>query len=269
MTASNGSASLTRKGLCMPIPKERERQRKRRAAAKERGRKLVEAARARARKIVEAARARARQLLATASRPRERKPSAKRRTKATPKPKPKVRKMKATQPQDNGSIVLAALRKVTGRSEGLISAVDVRKAAGLPKSVFDAVVLGLARERAIVLHEHDFPASLSPAKRAELVEDDKGRGFIGMALPSAKLGTGMPESKLLAKAKLYGAGKAVRIASLRKDLSLTPGEFDLALGALHRLGKVMLYRDDNRATAKDEGAYFVGGEPRHILYVKD
>ena len=258
----------------MTTTSERERIRRRKAAARERGRKLVEVARARARKLVEVARARARTLLEVASRPRvrvvvkEAKPSTKRRTKATPKPKPKVRTMKADQPQPlaNYNTFLEALRKVTGRSQGLMSIGDVRKASGLPKAVFDAVALRLAAERAIVLHEHDFPQSLSAAKRADLVEDAKGRVFVGMALP---LLTAEPhESKLIAKAKLYGAGKPVRIASLRKDVGLTPGEFDLALGALQRLGKVALYRDDNRATAKDEGAYFVSGEPRHILYVR-
>ncbi|MFA5344559.1 MAG: hypothetical protein WC381_11450 [Kiritimatiellia bacterium] len=246
--------------------------RKRRAAARERGRKLVEVARARARKLVEVARARARTLLEVASRPRvrvvvkEAKPSTKRRTKATPKPKPKVRPVKPTPPPDYESAFLAALRKVTGRSQGLISIGDVRSASGLPKSVFDALAVRLMRERRLVMHEHDFPSSLSAAMRAQLVEDGKGRVFIGMALPAEA--NQLPESKLLNKARLYGAGAPVRIASLRKDVGLTPGEFDLALGALQRLGKVALYRDDNRATAKDEGAYFLAGEPRHILYVR-
>jgi hypothetical protein len=195
---------------------------------------------------------------------KEAKPSTKRRTKATPKPK--VRPVKPTPSPDYESAFLTALRKVAGGSRGLISIGDVRSASGLPKPIFDALALRLMRERRLVLHEHDFPQSLSAAKRAELVEDAKGRVFVGMALP---LLTAEPyESKLLAKAKLYGAGNPVRIASLRKDVGLTPGEFDLALGALQRLGKVALYRDDNRATAKNEGAYFVSGEPRHILYVR-
>ena len=249
--------------------KQRERERKRRAAAKERGRKLLEAARARARKIVEAARARARAWLLAATRPRakEDKPRAKRRKKATPKPKPKVRTMKADQPLATYNTFLTALQKVTGRSQGLISIGDVRKASGLPKAVFDAVALRLAGERAIVLHEHDFPASLSAAQRAELVEDGKGRAFVGMALPPT-VSSASAEARLLAKAQIYGAGKPVRIASLRKDVGFTADEFDLALANLQRLGKVALYRDDNRATARDAGAYFVAGEPRHILYVR-
>ena len=251
---------------------ERERIRRRKAAARERGRKLVEAARARARKLVEAARARARALLDVASRPRvrlvvkEANPSTKRRTKATSKSKPKVRPVKPTPPPDYESAFLTALRKLTGRNQGLISIGDVRSASGLPKVVFDALALRLMRERRLVMHEHDFPSSLSAATRAQLVEDAKGRVFIGMALPPDA--NQLPESKLLNKARLYGVGAPVRIANLRKDLALTPGEFDLALGALQRLGKVALYRDDNRVTAKDEGAYFLAGEPRHILYVR-
>jgi len=246
----------------------RERQRKRQAAAKERGRKLVEAARARARKIVEAARARARQLMAAAKRPKERKPPAKRRTKPTPKPKPKVRKMRtarATPAPDYENQFLEALRKVARGGQGLIPVTEVRAAADLPKVVFDALALRLMREGKLTMHEHDFPESLPDARRAGLVESPKGRVFIGMALPP---GQGL-ESKVLAKAKLYGPGVAVRIAKLRKDVSFSPTEFDIALGALQRLGKVALYRDDNRATSNDEGAYRVGGEPRHILYVKD
>ncbi len=251
----------------MPTAKERERLRKRRAAAKERGRKLVEAARARARKIVEAARARARQLLANVSPKRERKAPTKRRTKASPNHRPKVRTMKARTVPDDEAAFLLGLYNVTGQSRGLMSIGDVRKASGLSKPVFDAVALRLMRERRLTMHEHDHPSSLSAAKRAELIDDGKGRVFIGMALPPDMMTP--HESKLLAKAKLYGQGAAVRIASLRKDVGLTSGEFDFALGTLQRLGKVKLYRDDNRATAKDAGAYFVGGEPRHILYVKD
>ena len=159
----------------------RERQRKRQAAAKERGRKLVEAARARARKIVEAARARARQLMAAAKRPKERKAPAKRRTKATPKPKPKVRKMRVTPAPDYENQFLEALRKVARGSQGLIPVTDVRKAAALPKVVFDALALRLMREGKLTMHEHDFPESLSDERRAGLVEAPKGRVFIGMA----------------------------------------------------------------------------------------
>jgi hypothetical protein len=246
--------------------KQRERERKRRTAAKERGRKHIEAARARARKLLEAARARARAWLVAATRPRpkERKAPTKRRTKVTPKPTTKVRKMR--QPTESETILLSALRQVAGRSQGLQSIGDVQKVARLPKAIFDATAMRLVRQGRLVLHEHDFPQSLTEGQRAALVEDH-GRYFVGMALSTEQ--TELPELKLIAKARLYGIGKPVRIASLRKDVGLSPTDFDVALGTLQRIGKVALYRDDNRATAKDEGAYFVAGNPRHILYVKE
>ena len=261
--------------------RERARARKRREAAKERGRKHIEAARARAQKSIEAARARARTWLAAASQPRvrvvvkEAKPSAKRRTKAT-SAKPKGRrtampKAKSTSPIEQAATFRKALGAVSAENPpgALLSVREVRQRSGLPKAVFDALALSFASKNLVTLHHHDFPASLSASERAQLVEDGKGTFYIGIALRRPPELSNVPESKLLTKARLYGAGAPVRIASLRKDVAMTSGEFDLALGALQRLGKVALYRDDNRVTAKDEGAYFVGGEPRHILYVRD
>lgn len=263
--------------------RERGRARKRREAAKERGRKHIEAARARARKSIEAARARARAWLAAASRPRVRvvvkegKPSAKRRTKAT-SAKPKGKPKPMTEPKVFRPIAIAAksldfltaVHAVSAQNKpgALLSIREVRDRANLSKADFDRTALAFAAKRELVLHHHDFPESLSAAQRAVLIEDDKGTVYIGLALPTRPAGF-VGHEKLLVKARLYGAGNPVRIASLRKDVSLTPAEFDAALGALQRLGKVKLYRDDNRVTAKDEGAYFVAGEPRHILYVRD
>lgn len=264
--------------------RERARARKRREAAKERGRKHVEAARARARKIVEAARARARTWLAAANQPRvrvvvkEAKPSAKRRTKAPWLPKAKgtrrpMPKAKPTSPIEQAATFRKALGAVSAENPpgALLSVREVRERAGLPKAVFDALALSFASKNLIVLHHHDFPSSLPAAERAQLVEDGKGTFYIGIAQrrpEPAPVDPIEPASKLLTKAKLYGAGAPVRIASLRKDVSMSPEQFDLAIERLQRLGKVALYRDDNRVTARDEGAYFAAGEPRHILYVK-
>lgn len=266
--------------------RERARARKRREVAKERGRKHVEAARARAQKIVEVARARARAWLAAASQPRvrvvvkEAKPSAKRRTKAPWLPKPKAKgtrtpmpKAKSTSPIEQAAIFRKALGAVSAENPpgALLSVREVRARAGLPKAVFDALALSFASKNLIVLHHHDFPSSLPAAERAQLVEDGKGTFYIGIAQrrpEPAPVDPIEPASKLLTKAKLYGAGAPVRIASLRKDVSMSPEQFDLAIERLQRLGKVALYRDDNRVTARDEGAYFAAGEPRHILYVK-
>jgi len=64
--------------------------------------------------------------------------------------------------------------------------------------------------------------------------------------------------------------KPIRIPSLRKRLSLLlkPSRFDKALGELQLAKVVVLYRDDNSVTAEREGAYFTGGQPRHILYLR-
>jgi hypothetical protein len=52
---------------------------------------------------------------------------------------------------------------------GLYSLADVRRLSGVAKAEFDRTVLDLARRRVLTLHHHDYPASLSPAARAELV----------------------------------------------------------------------------------------------------
>ena len=64
--------------------------------------------------------------------------------------------------------------------------------------------------------------------------------------------------------------KPVRIPALRKRLArlVGPTLFDKSLGQLQAAGKVVLYRDDNNVTAEREGAFFTGGQPRHILYLR-
>lgn len=66
------------------------------------------------------------------------------------------------------------------RLQVLVSLTDVRRRASLPQAVFDAAVLELAAEDAIILHQHDHPAGLSPAERAQLVADERGNHFIGL-----------------------------------------------------------------------------------------
>jgi len=277
---------------------QRERTRKRRAAAKERGRKLVEAARARARKIVEAARARARDLLVTASRPRvrvvvkEAKPTAKRRTKATSaKPKGKRKPMtKATSTKPTSKVKntleqAATFRKTLGAVSAanppgaLLSVREVRARAGLSKAVFDALALNFAAKNLVTLHHHDFPSSLSASERAQLIKDDKGTFYIGIALrrpesapTTTEKSLNLSETAILEEVEAMGGTreKPVRIPALRKRLALLvePALFDKSLGQLQARGKVVLYRDDNNVTAETEGAYSVGGQPRHILYLR-
>lgn len=67
----------------------------------------------------------------------------------------------------------------------LVSVQKLRKTPALcnwDKRTFDRVVLQLATEERIALHRHDFPGSLSETDRAELVTDDHGNCFIGLAL---------------------------------------------------------------------------------------
>ncbi len=64
----------------------------------------------------------------------------------------------------------------------LIGARDLRRAARLEKQAFDQAVLDLARQGRLSLHRHDYPASLSPAEREDLVADGAGAFYVGLAL---------------------------------------------------------------------------------------
>lgn len=64
--------------------------------------------------------------------------------------------------------------------------------------------------------------------------------------------------------------RSVRISALRKALpTVSRSELDAALLSLHQAGKIILSRDDNNWTAKDDAAdaMLVGGCPRHIAYL--
>ncbi len=63
----------------------------------------------------------------------------------------------------------------------LLSVREVRARAGLDKSRFDRAVLSLSHAGAVVLHHHDFPSSLSEQERAELVVDERGTHYVGIA----------------------------------------------------------------------------------------
>jgi len=74
-------------------------------------------------------------------------------------------------------------RLESGAARGsLVSARDLRRAAGLPKTSFDQAVLDLARAGEVSLHKHDYPASLTDAERDELVTDGNGNYFVGVAV---------------------------------------------------------------------------------------
>lgn len=64
----------------------------------------------------------------------------------------------------------------------LVAARELRRAANLVKSQFDAAVLDLARQGRLMLHRHDFAGGLEPAEREELVTDGAGTYYVGVAL---------------------------------------------------------------------------------------
>lgn len=85
---------------------------------------------------------------------------------------------------DDESAVLNALRELASRepSGSLLSIGALRALCSLPKTHFDTLVLRLSRAGRVVLHHHDFPTSLSEEKRAELVQDERGTSYVGIAL---------------------------------------------------------------------------------------
>lgn len=88
---------------------------------------------------------------------------------------------------DDDTAVLAALRELASREPpgALLSVRALRALGRLPKPRFDGAVLRLSRAGKVVLHHHDFPASLADAERAELVQDDHGVHYVGIAPGSA------------------------------------------------------------------------------------
>jgi hypothetical protein len=64
----------------------------------------------------------------------------------------------------------------------LVGARDLRRAVKLDKGEFDRMVLDLSRHGRLSLHRHDYPSSLSPQERDELVTDGSGSYFVGIAL---------------------------------------------------------------------------------------
>jgi hypothetical protein len=68
-----------------------------------------------------------------------------------------------------------------GQKRALVSIRELRRSVGLTKIVFDRVVLSLALQGKVALHHHDFPSSLSPDERDELVRDEQGTYYVGIA----------------------------------------------------------------------------------------
>lgn len=88
----------------------------------------------------------------------------------------------------------------------------------------------------------------------------------------AKPASQTADSVLAAARSIPTKTGAIRLASLRAALpGMSRAQQDSHLNTLHREGKISLYREDNtpKLTQGDkDAAITVGGNPRHILYVK-
>jgi hypothetical protein len=67
-----------------------------------------------------------------------------------------------------------------GQRRALVSIRELRRSVSLAKGVFDKAVLSLALQGKVALHHHDFPASLAPDERDELVRDELGTFYVGI-----------------------------------------------------------------------------------------
>ena len=86
---------------------------------------------------------------------------------------------------DEQAVIGAVMALATHHPPGtLLSVPRVRVRAGLDKTRFDAAALRLSLARRVVLHHHDYPASLSSAERNQLIFDPASSTYyIGIALP--------------------------------------------------------------------------------------
>ncbi|WP_156339087.1 hypothetical protein [Chondromyces crocatus] len=84
---------------------------------------------------------------------------------------------------EDEAILLAALTALAAREPpgALLSLRTLRALQTLPKQRFDEAVLRLSESGRVVLHHHDFPASLTEAEREELVLDTHGVHYLGIA----------------------------------------------------------------------------------------
>ncbi len=90
----------------------------------------------------------------------------------------------ATKPVDDRADVLRGVHSLEAR-EGRGALIPIRKlraALRLDKARFDAAVLALYGDDAVILHHHDFVGNLTEAERNELVLDRHGNYYVGVAL---------------------------------------------------------------------------------------
>jgi hypothetical protein len=86
-------------------------------------------------------------------------------------------------PRTGRSAFLSALARLASEESGtaLLSVRKLRRRLDLSKEAFDALAVSLAREGVVSLHHHDYPSSLSPSERDELVLDTHGTHYVGIA----------------------------------------------------------------------------------------
>ena len=71
----------------------------------------------------------------------------------------------------------------TGIDRGTLVALrDIRDVAMMSKVEFDTAIFALAQQGLISLHRHDFPKSLSQSERDEMVTDNQGNYYVGVAI---------------------------------------------------------------------------------------
>ena len=84
-------------------------------------------------------------------------------------------------------LILDRMQKIDSAAAtgALVSLTDLRHSlkSEIPgKSQYDQAVLHLARQGRVALHRHDYASSLSEQERNDLVADDQGNHYIGIAL---------------------------------------------------------------------------------------
>jgi len=81
-------------------------------------------------------------------------------------------------------VLMAGLRELVAR-EGVGALIAIRKLRGsvpLSKERFDSAMLELFARDSVILHHHDYVGSLTEAERDELVVDQYGNHYVGVAL---------------------------------------------------------------------------------------
>lgn len=94
-----------------------------------------------------------------------------------------VSKSSQTAPGDRRAQFLSALERLASDNprQALHSVRDLRSRLDLGKREFDTLALELAREGVVSLHHHDHPAGLPDIERLQLIQDDRGTHFNGIA----------------------------------------------------------------------------------------